>query len=137
MYSQGKMIQSEQRTYICHLVFILRLSLSLDIDLVLCSHYLVYRSSSIDLANLAAVVYSTQLCHRLRAFLSAVPPSCPLPHVNELLIAVSDFERNLDSWGIRFDIIISESITIFVGTHSFSLTVSFYITQPSTWWCRL
>ncbi|AED95650.1 portal protein [Arabidopsis thaliana] len=56
--------------------------------------------SSIDLANLAAVVYSTQLCHRLRAFLSAVPPSCPLPHVNELLIAVSDFERNLDSWGI-------------------------------------
>ncbi|KFK31308.1 hypothetical protein AALP_AA6G095900 [Arabis alpina] len=56
--------------------------------------------SSIDLSDIAAAVYSTQLCNRLRAFLSAVPPSCPLPHVNELLIAVSDFERNLDSWGI-------------------------------------
>ncbi|CAH2044804.1 unnamed protein product, partial [Thlaspi arvense] len=56
--------------------------------------------SSIDLSNIAAAVYSTQLCNRLRLFLSAVPPSCPLPHVNELLIAVSDFERNLDSWGI-------------------------------------
>ncbi|CAA7035193.1 unnamed protein product [Microthlaspi erraticum] len=56
--------------------------------------------SSIDLSNIAAAVYSTQLCTRLRFFLSAVPPSCPLPHVNELLIAVSDFERKLDSWGI-------------------------------------
>ncbi|XP_010552075.1 PREDICTED: uncharacterized protein LOC104822527 [Tarenaya hassleriana] len=56
--------------------------------------------SSIDLANISAAVYSTQLCNRLRAFLSAVPPSCPQPHVNELLISVSDFERDLDSWGI-------------------------------------
>nr|XP_027063036.1 uncharacterized protein LOC113689466 isoform X1 [Coffea arabica] len=56
--------------------------------------------SSIDLANITATVYSTELCTRLRAFLSAWPPSSPMPYVNGLLIATADFERNLESWNI-------------------------------------
>ncbi|XP_077222577.1 portal protein isoform X2 [Tasmannia lanceolata] len=56
--------------------------------------------SSIDLPNLAATVYSTELCNRLRGFLAACPPSSPLPHVTELLIATADFERDLQSWSI-------------------------------------
>lgn len=57
--------------------------------------------SSIDLSNIAASVYSTELCKRLRGFLVAWPPSSPLPHVTDLLIATADFERDLDSWNIR------------------------------------
>ncbi|XP_072963151.1 uncharacterized protein [Typha angustifolia] len=57
--------------------------------------------SSIDLPNIAASIYTTELCKRLRGFLAACPPSRPLPHVAELLIATSDFERDLDSWNIR------------------------------------
>ncbi|KAB2613417.1 hypothetical protein D8674_035733 [Pyrus ussuriensis x Pyrus communis] len=56
--------------------------------------------SSIDLSNIAAAIYSTELCNRLQAFLAALPPSGPQPHVNELLIAVAEFERNLESWNI-------------------------------------
>ncbi|XP_031375043.1 uncharacterized protein LOC116189497 isoform X2 [Punica granatum] len=56
--------------------------------------------SSIDLSNITATVYSTELCGRLRAFLAAWPPSSPLPHVNELLKATADFERDLASWNI-------------------------------------
>ncbi|CAK7349180.1 unnamed protein product [Dovyalis caffra] len=56
--------------------------------------------SSIDLSNIAAAVYSTELCNRLRSFLSACPPSSPQPHVNELLIAIADFERDLGLWNI-------------------------------------
>ncbi|KAI5662135.1 hypothetical protein M9H77_21458 [Catharanthus roseus] len=56
--------------------------------------------SSIDLASITGTVYSTELCKRLRAFLAAWPPSGPMPHVIELLIATADFERNLDSWSI-------------------------------------
>ncbi|KAL3502951.1 hypothetical protein ACH5RR_037400, partial [Cinchona calisaya] len=56
--------------------------------------------SSIDLASITATVYSTELCTRLRAFLSAWPPSSPMPYVNDLLIATADFERNLESWNI-------------------------------------
>ncbi|XP_011008188.1 PREDICTED: uncharacterized protein LOC105113635 [Populus euphratica] len=56
--------------------------------------------SSIDLSNIAAAVYSTELCNRLRIFLSACPPSSPQPHVNELLIAIADFERDLELWNI-------------------------------------
>ncbi|KAM7492448.1 hypothetical protein LguiA_035369 [Lonicera macranthoides] len=56
--------------------------------------------SSIDLSSITATVYSTELCKRLRAFLAAWPPSRPQPHVNELLIATADFERNLESWNI-------------------------------------
>ncbi|KAK9285459.1 hypothetical protein L1049_024652 [Liquidambar formosana] len=56
--------------------------------------------SSIDMSNIAAAVYSTELCNRLRGFLAAWPPSSPLPHVNELLIATADFERDLESWKI-------------------------------------
>ena len=58
--------------------------------------------SSIDLTNITAAVYSTELCKRLRAFLSALPPSSPQAHVNELLVAAADFERDLESWNIRF-----------------------------------
>eukprot|EP00257_Ricinus_communis_P019201 XP_015578120.1 uncharacterized protein LOC8288297 isoform X1 [Ricinus communis] len=56
--------------------------------------------SSIDLSNIAAAVYSTELCNRLKNFLSAWPPSSPQPHVNELLIAIADFERDLELWNI-------------------------------------
>ncbi|XP_024318268.1 uncharacterized protein LOC100844890 isoform X2 [Brachypodium distachyon] len=57
--------------------------------------------SSIDLPNIAASLYSTELCKRLKGFLSASPPSRPLQHVAELLIATADFERDLDSWEVR------------------------------------
>ncbi|KAI3921724.1 hypothetical protein MKX01_005413 [Papaver californicum] len=56
---------------------------------------------SIELSKIAASVYSTELCKRLRGFLAAWPPSSPLPHVTDLLIATADFERDLDSWNIR------------------------------------
>ncbi|KAE8075472.1 hypothetical protein FH972_014188 [Carpinus fangiana] len=56
--------------------------------------------SSVDLSNIAAAVYSTELCNRLRGFLAAWPPSSPQPHVTELLIATADFERDLESWNI-------------------------------------
>ncbi|XP_024928474.2 uncharacterized protein LOC107416811 [Ziziphus jujuba] len=56
--------------------------------------------SSIDLSNIAAAVYSSELCNRLRGFLATWPPSSPQSHVNELLIATADFERNLESWKI-------------------------------------
>ncbi|XP_024979103.1 uncharacterized protein LOC112516321 [Cynara cardunculus var. scolymus] len=56
--------------------------------------------SSIDLSSITAGVYSSELCKRLKGFLAAWPPSSPQPHVNELLIATADFERNLESWNI-------------------------------------
>ncbi|EOX93622.1 Uncharacterized protein TCM_002512 isoform 1 [Theobroma cacao] len=56
--------------------------------------------SSIDLSNITAAVYSTELCNRLTGFLAAWPPSSPASHVNELLIAIADFERDLESWNI-------------------------------------
>ncbi|KAF3796840.1 hypothetical protein EJ110_NYTH00677 [Nymphaea thermarum] len=56
--------------------------------------------SSIDLPNIAAAVYSTELCNRLRGFLMACPPSSPSPHVTELLLATADFEGSLFSWNI-------------------------------------
>ncbi|XP_071715042.1 uncharacterized protein [Rutidosis leptorrhynchoides] len=56
--------------------------------------------SSIDLSSITAEVYSSELCKRLKGFLSVWPPSSPQHHVNELLIATADFERNLESWNI-------------------------------------
>ncbi|KAF5482667.1 hypothetical protein F2P56_003217 [Juglans regia] len=56
--------------------------------------------SSIDLSKVTAAVYSTELCNRLRGFLAAWPPSSPMLHVNELVIATTDFERDLESWNI-------------------------------------
>ncbi|KAJ7964639.1 Pesticidal crystal cry8Ba protein [Quillaja saponaria] len=56
--------------------------------------------SSIDLSNITAVVYSTELCNRLRSFLAVWPPSSPQSHVNELLVATADFERDLELWSI-------------------------------------
>ncbi|PAN04557.1 hypothetical protein PAHAL_1G075100 [Panicum hallii] len=57
--------------------------------------------SSIDLTNIAASIYSTELCKRLKGFLSSSPPSRPLQHVAELIIATADFERDLHSWQVR------------------------------------
>ncbi|GAA0163543.1 hypothetical protein LIER_19381 [Lithospermum erythrorhizon] len=56
--------------------------------------------SSIDLPSITATVYSTELSRRLAGFLAMWPPSSPLPHVNDLLTATADFERNLQSWNI-------------------------------------
>ncbi|KAG5545886.1 hypothetical protein RHGRI_018143 [Rhododendron griersonianum] len=56
--------------------------------------------SSIDLSSITAAVYSTELCKRLRGFLATWPPSSPQSHVNELLIATADFQRNLESWNV-------------------------------------
>ncbi|KAL0353942.1 UNVERIFIED_CONTAM: hypothetical protein Sangu_0975500 [Sesamum angustifolium] len=56
--------------------------------------------SSIDLSTITSAVYSTELSKRLGGFLAAWPPSSPMPHVNELLIAMSDFERSLELWNI-------------------------------------
>ncbi|KAK6157072.1 hypothetical protein DH2020_011320 [Rehmannia glutinosa] len=56
--------------------------------------------SSIDLSTITSAVYSTELSKRLGNFLAAWPPSSPMQHVNELLIAMSDFERSLESWNI-------------------------------------
>ncbi|KAJ7965795.1 Pesticidal crystal cry8Ba protein [Quillaja saponaria] len=54
----------------------------------------------IDLPNLSASIYSTELCSRLRAFLIACPPTGPSPPVAELVIATSDFQRDLISRNI-------------------------------------
>lgn len=62
-------------------------------------------SSSIDLPKVAANVYSTKLCNRMRNFLSTCPPSRPFPYVQELLISTFDFERELASWNLRSEII--------------------------------
>ncbi|KAI4307474.1 hypothetical protein L6164_030656 [Bauhinia variegata] len=56
--------------------------------------------SFVDLPNLSASIYSTELCSRLRAFLIACPPTGPSPPVAELVIATSDFQRNLINWNI-------------------------------------
>ncbi|CAN1288308.1 hypothetical protein LINPERPRIM_LOCUS19876 [Linum perenne] len=56
--------------------------------------------SCIELSNISAAVYSTELCDRIRRFLSVWSPSSPHLHVNELLTAVADFERDLDLWKI-------------------------------------
>ncbi|CAH8364024.1 unnamed protein product [Eruca vesicaria subsp. sativa] len=56
--------------------------------------------SFLDLPNLSASIYSTDLCNRLRTFLVACPPSGPSPAVAELVVATSDFQRDLSSWNI-------------------------------------
>ncbi|KAE9615218.1 hypothetical protein Lalb_Chr04g0252951 [Lupinus albus] len=56
--------------------------------------------SFVDLPNLSASIYSTELCSRLRAFLISCPPSGPSSPVAELIIATSDFQRDLISWSI-------------------------------------
>ncbi|CAI0447971.1 unnamed protein product [Linum tenue] len=56
--------------------------------------------SFVDLPNLSASIYSTELCSRLGAFLVSCPPSGPSPHVAELVIATSDFQREIASWSI-------------------------------------
>ncbi|GKV09465.1 hypothetical protein SLEP1_g20962 [Rubroshorea leprosula] len=56
--------------------------------------------SFLDLPNLSASIYSTELCNRLRAFLLACPPSGPSRPVAELVVATADFQRDLANWNI-------------------------------------
>ncbi|VAI56494.1 unnamed protein product [Triticum turgidum subsp. durum] len=77
------------------------INISLEIQADIKIHDQNILPSSIDLPNIAASLYSTELCKRLKGFLSASPPSRPLQHVAELLIATADFERDLDSWQVR------------------------------------
>ncbi|GAB4844919.1 hypothetical protein Ancab_038311 [Ancistrocladus abbreviatus] len=56
--------------------------------------------SFIDLPNLAASIYSVELCNRIREFLIACPPTGPSVPVAELVIATADFQRDLASWHI-------------------------------------
>ncbi|KAA0038672.1 uncharacterized protein E5676_scaffold455G005750 [Cucumis melo var. makuwa] len=56
--------------------------------------------SFVDLPNLSASIYSTELCSRLRSFLIACPPTGPSPSVAELVIATADFQRDLARWSI-------------------------------------
>uniref|UniRef100_A0ACD5YPI2 Uncharacterized protein n=1 Tax=Avena sativa TaxID=4498 RepID=A0ACD5YPI2_AVESA len=77
------------------------INISLEIQADIKIHSQNILPSSIDLPNIAASLYSTELCKRLKGFLSASPPSRPLQHVAELLIATADFERDLDSWQLR------------------------------------
>ncbi|XP_057725923.1 uncharacterized protein LOC130941436 [Arachis stenosperma] len=56
--------------------------------------------SFVDLPNLSASIYSTELCSRLRAFLISCPPTGPASPVADLIIATSDFQRDLNSWNI-------------------------------------
>lgn len=57
--------------------------------------------SFVDLPNLSASIYSTELCNRLRAFLISCPPTGPASPVAELVIATSDFQRDLSGWNIN------------------------------------
>ncbi|KAK6940229.1 hypothetical protein RJ641_029760, partial [Dillenia turbinata] len=57
--------------------------------------------SFVDLPNLSSSIYSTDLCSRLQAFLIACPPPGPSPPVAELVMATSDFERDLANWNIN------------------------------------
>ncbi|KAK4747499.1 hypothetical protein SAY87_014085 [Trapa incisa] len=56
--------------------------------------------SFVDLPNLSTSIYSTELCNRLRAFLTACPPTGPSTPVAELVIATADFQGDLASWKI-------------------------------------
>ncbi|KAI4389465.1 hypothetical protein MLD38_001690 [Melastoma candidum] len=56
--------------------------------------------SFVDLPNLSSAIYSTELCNRLRSFLTACPPSGPSPHVTDLVIATADFQSDISSWKI-------------------------------------
>lgn len=99
------------------------------------NHFMFWQSlpfsSSIDLSNITAAIYSTELCNRLRAFLAAWPPSGPQPHVNELLVAIADFERNLESWNIRF--VNETSVSIQLNTDC-SQKITFFPRLLITFW---
>ncbi|KAL9241380.1 hypothetical protein vseg_015499 [Gypsophila vaccaria] len=58
--------------------------------------------SFLDLPNLTSSIYSVELAARLRSFLKACPPTGPSSPVTDLVIAVSDFERDLASWNINY-----------------------------------
>lgn len=58
--------------------------------------------SFVDLPNLSSSIYTTELFSRLKAFLIACPPAGPTPPVVELVMATSDFQRDLALWNIRY-----------------------------------
>lgn len=57
--------------------------------------------SFLDLPNLTSSIYSAELSTRLCTFLKASAPAGPSPPVTELIITVSDFERDLALWNIK------------------------------------
>jgi hypothetical protein len=61
----------------------------------------IFFDSFVDLPNLSASIYSRELCNRLRAFLISCPPTGPSSPVAELVIATSDFQRDLSGWNIK------------------------------------
>ncbi|KAM7261772.1 hypothetical protein ACFE04_020849 [Oxalis oulophora] len=56
--------------------------------------------SFLDLPNLSASIYSVELSNKLRTFFNAYPPPGPSPPVVELVLATSDFQRDLSRWNI-------------------------------------
>ncbi|XP_023535679.1 uncharacterized protein LOC111797041 isoform X1 [Cucurbita pepo subsp. pepo] len=78
---------------VCHDI---REEISSDIEI----HNQHILPSFVDLPNLSASIYSTELCSRLRSFLIACPPTGPSPSVAELVIATADFQRDLARWNI-------------------------------------
>ncbi|KAL6972898.1 hypothetical protein U1Q18_027073 [Sarracenia purpurea var. burkii] len=57
---------------------------------------------SVQLTYQASQLLFTSLSYArgLKGFLDAWSPSSPLPHVNELLRATAEFERNFEVWNI-------------------------------------
>ncbi|KAL1560530.1 hypothetical protein AAHA92_10730 [Salvia divinorum] len=98
--SEGFVMDSDTITKAYSKMKNLCVNISNEIQTDLKIHNLHIFPSSIELSAITAVVYSMELSKRLGCFLAMWPPSSPLPHVNDLLIAMSDFERNLESWNI-------------------------------------
>ncbi|XP_041994463.1 uncharacterized protein LOC121744855 isoform X2 [Salvia splendens] len=98
--SEGFVMDSDTITKAYSKMKNLCINISNEIQTDLKIHNLYIFPSSIELSAITAAVYSTELSKRLGCFLAMWPPSSPLPHVNDLLIAMSDFERNLESWNI-------------------------------------
>ncbi|XP_042067514.1 uncharacterized protein LOC121810862 isoform X1 [Salvia splendens] len=98
--SEGFVMDSDTITKAYSKMKNLCINISNEIQTDLKIHNLHIFPSSIELSAITAAVYSTELSKRLGCFLAMWPPSSPLPHVNDLLIAMLDFERNLESWNI-------------------------------------
>ncbi|XP_057954737.1 uncharacterized protein LOC131148823 isoform X2 [Malania oleifera] len=65
--------------------------------------YLKMKNLCINMSNEIQAdikIHNQHVFPRLRCFLAAWPPSSPLPHVNELLVAAAEFERNLELWNM-------------------------------------
>ncbi|KAL7129260.1 hypothetical protein ABFS83_13G053500 [Erythranthe nasuta] len=98
--SEGFIMDAEAITKAYSKMKILCVNISNEINIDIKIHSQHIFPSSIDLSTITSAVYSIELSKRLESFLAAWPPSSPMPHVNELLIAMSDFERSLELWHI-------------------------------------